>query len=140
MIARADMNLAQTLDFNSFTRLDLWNQYLAQPAVDGLLYFEYAPYSGAHGAIEFSTNGKPVIAAREMLWGGLEEETNVIANVNAAARDPSSPLGYSLVAVHVWTKNLGNVQMVVTNLAADVRVVTPDAFSRLVQANVGRRL
>lgn len=140
LMARADLNIVQILDFNSFNKTNLWEQYLAQPTIDGLFYEEYSPYHGAHGATSFVSNGKPVVAARESLWGGLEEETNVIANINAAPRDPSSPAGYSMVAVHVWTKDLGNVQMVVTNLAADVRVVTPDAFLKLVRANVGCRL
>jgi hypothetical protein len=139
-MARTDLNIVQLLDFNSFTRLDVWDKYLAQPCVDSLFYMEYAPYNGAHGAVEFSANGKPIVAAREMLWAGLEEETNVIANINSAPRDPSSPSGYTMVAVHVWDKSLGNVQQVVTNLASDVRVVTPDVFARLIRTNVGCRL
>ncbi|MEO7299038.1 MAG: choice-of-anchor J domain-containing protein, partial [Verrucomicrobiota bacterium] len=112
----------------------------AQPAIDALYYLDYSPYHGAKGAVYFSTNGKPVIACRESLWADLEEDSTLIANINAASRDPSSPLGYSMVAVHVWSKNLANVQNVVTNLASDVRVVTPDAFAKLIQQNVGRRL
>jgi len=42
--------------------------------------------------------------------------------------------------VHVWDKNLGDVQNVVTNLSADVRVVTPDVFVNLILNNVGRKL
>ncbi len=139
-MARADLDIGQILDFHSFNRLDLWNQYLAQPNIAGLLYLEYAPYNGAHGAVLFSAGGKPVIAARDLLWAGLEEETNVIANINSYPRDPASPAGYTFVSVHVWSKNLGNVRQVVTNLAPDVRVVTPDAFVRLVRDNVGRKL
>jgi len=137
---RADLNIAQIIDFNSFNRLDLWNKYLAQPSIEALFYLEYAPYNGAHGAILFSTNGNPIIGARDLLWAGLEEETNLVANINSYPRDPSSPAGYTLVLVHVWSKNLGNVQQVVTNLASDVRVVTPEAFTRLIRANVGRKL
>jgi hypothetical protein len=140
LMARADLNLVQVLDFNSVGRMDLWNQYLAQPTMDALFYEEYSPYHGAHGVVSFGANGKPVIAARESLWADLEEETNIIANINAAVRDPSSALGYTMVCVHVWTKNLGNVQQVVTNLAPDVRVVTPAAFACLVRQNVGCRL
>ena len=139
-MCRADLNLCQILDFNSFNRSDLWNQYLAQPAIDGLFYLEYAPYNGAHGAMLWSTNGKPVIGVRDLLWAGLEEETNLIANLNSYSTDSSSPGGYTLVAVHVWSKDLANVQQVVTNLASNVRVVTPDAFVRLIRDNVGRRL
>jgi hypothetical protein len=139
-MTRGDLNIVQILDFNAFTKSAVWDQFLAQPAIDALFYMEYAPYNGAHGAIAFSSNGKPIISAREMLWGGLEEETNVIVNINSAPRDPSSPAGYSMVAVHVWTKNLDNVQQVVTNLASDVRVVTPEIFAKLIRTNIGCRL
>jgi hypothetical protein len=140
LAGRADMEIVQILDFNSFNRSDLWNKYLTQPNIQSLFYLEYAPYNGAQGAVLFSTNGNPVIAARDMLWAGLEEETNVIANINSYPRDPSSPEGYTFVTVHVWSKNLANVRQVVTNLASDVRVVTPDAFAKLIRSNVGRKL
>lgn len=137
---RADMNICQILDFDSFGRLDLWNKYLAEPAIDGLFYLEYAPYNGAHGAIEWSASGKPVIGARDLLWAGIEEETNLIANLNSYPTDASSPSGYTLVAVHVWSKELANVLAVMTNLASSVRVVTPGEFVRLIRDNVGRKL
>jgi hypothetical protein len=139
-MVRSDMNICQILDFGSFGRLDLWNEYLAEPAIDGLFYLEYAPYNGAHGAIEWSAGGKPVIGARDLLWAGIEEETNLIANLNSYPTDASSPSGYTLVAVHVWSKELTNVLDVVTNLAPTVRVVTPGEFVRLIRDNVGRRL
>lgn len=139
-MGRADMNLAQIIDFSSFSRLDLWNKYLAQPNIDGLLYLEYSPYSGAGGAMEFATNGKPVIACRDLLWSGIEDEGTLIANLKSYPRDPASPSGYTFVSVIVWGKSQANVQQVVTNLPSDVRVVTPDVFAKLVRNNVGRRL
>lgn len=136
----ADLTIVLINDFNSFGRLDLWNKYLAQPNINGLFYLEYSLYSATGGAMLFSTNGRPVIGARDLLWAGVEEDTNVIANINSYPRDPSSPAGYTLVMVHVWDKNLGDVQNVVTNLSADVRVVTPDVFVNLILNNVGRKL
>jgi hypothetical protein len=140
LMTRADLNIVEIIDFNSFSRLDLWNKYLAQPNINGLLYLEYAPYNGAHGAVRFSTNGQPVVAARDLLWSGLEEPTNLIANLNSYPRDPSSPSGYTFVSVLVWSETQANVLQVVTNLAPDVRVVTPDVFVKLVRNNVGRKL
>lgn len=140
LMSRSDLNIAQIIDFNSFNRLDLWNKYLAQPNINALLYLEYSPYNGAHGAVLFSTNGQPVIAARDLLYSGLENETNLINNLNSYPRDPSSPAGYTFVSVHVWSKTQGNVLQVVTNLAPDVRVVTPDVFVKLIRNNVGRKL
>ena len=137
LMGQADLNLVTILDFSSFSRMDLWNKFAAQPNIEGLLYWEYAPYNGAHGAVRFTDNGKPVIGAREMLWSGLEEETNLIANLRVASRDPATSGGYSLVAVHTWSKDLGSVLQVVTNLAPDVRVVTPEVLARLIRRNLG---
>jgi hypothetical protein len=140
LMDRADLNLVTINDFGSFSRLDLWNQYLSQPNIAGLFYVEYSLYSALGGATLFSTNGRPIISARDLLWAGVEEPAKVIANLNAYPRDPSSPAGYSFVNLHVWDKTLNDVQNVVTNLAPDVRVVTPDVFVRLVRNNVGRKL
>jgi hypothetical protein len=134
-MGRADLNIVQILDFNSFNRTDLWDKFTAQPNIDALFYLEYAPYNGAHGAVIFS-NGKPVIGAREMLWSGLEDEPALLSHLNSAPRTPSSANGYSLVVVHAWSKTMSNICNVVTNLASDVRVVTPDAFVKLMRQNV----
>ncbi|MDB6065517.1 MAG: hypothetical protein JWR26_1725 [Pedosphaera sp.] len=139
-MTRADLNVAQIIDFNSFTNTGLWNKYFAQPAIDSLIYLDYSNYAAKQGALYFSTNGKSMISPSDVLWSGVEEETNVIAKMNAAPRDPSSPAGYSLVLVHVWSKNLGNVQTVVAGLASDVRVVTPDQYVKLIRDNIGRKL
>lgn len=137
---RADMDVVHVNDFYSFGRLDLWNKYLAQPNIHGLFYLEYSLYNAFGGAVIFSGNGRPIISARHLLWSGVEEATNVIAKINSYQRDPSRFAGYSLVEVHVWSKTLGDVKNVVTNLAPDVRVVTPDELVRLVRNNVGRKL
>ena len=140
LMSAADMSIVQILDFGSFHRMDLWNKYFSQPGIEALFYLEYAPYSGAHGQILFSTNGNPVIAARDMLWPGLEEPEQLIKNINSYSRDISSPDAYTMVPVLVWKATQSTVQHVVTNLAPHVRVVTPDRFVRLVRSNVGRRL
>jgi hypothetical protein len=137
---RADLNLVHVNDFGSFGRLDLWNKYLAQPNIDGLFYVEYSRYNAIGGAVLFSSNGRPIISARDLWWQGVEEPAQAISNINSYPRDVSSWAGYTLVQVHVWTKILSDVQNVVTNLAPDVRVVTPDVFVKRVRDNVGRRL
>lgn len=137
---RADLDLAYINDFDSFERLDLWNQYLSQPNVAGLFYDEYSLYSEWGGAILFSTNGRPIISTRDLIWAGVEEPAEAIANINSYPCDTSSPDGYTLVQVHVWDETLSDVQTVVNGLASNVRVVTPDAFVKLVRNNVGRKL
>ncbi len=133
----ADLGIVQILDFNAFNRLDLWSKYTAQPSLDAVIYLEYSRYDNPAGAVLWS-NGKPVLSARKMLWGGLagEDEATVINTLNTAARDPYRAAGYSLVVVHVWSQTLSNVLNVVNGLAPDVRVVTPDTLVRLMKTNI----
>ena len=142
-MTRADMDITQILDFNSFNNAALWNQYLAQPNINALIYLEYSQYNDPGGAIYFSTNGKPILSCSDLIWGGLESPAQVAANANNAPRDPSNPSSYKLVEYHLNDStypNLSSVLQVVTNLAAYVQVVTPEEYQRLVVANVGRKL
>jgi len=140
LMAKADLNLVQILDFDAFARTDLWDCYTAQPHIDGLLYMDYSRYDAARGATLFS-NGKPVVAARAMLWGGLPgaDEASLVQLLNTAPRDPSDPSAYTLAAVHVWSKTLQDVKKVVDALDPRVRVVTPDTLVKLLRINVGER-
>ncbi len=140
LLDRTDLDIVQILDFHSFNRIDLWNTYFSQPNLRGLFYLEYAPYNGAQGAIQFSTNGQPIIAARDLFWPGLEEAPALIQHLNSYPRDPSSPDGYSLVPVLVWGETVASIASVVSNLAPQVRVVTPDVLVREVRNRVGRNL
>ena len=124
LLAAADLDIVNILDADAYGRMDLWDRYLARPHVQALLYTGYG--ETPHGRISFSTHGKPIIEARDNLWGGLEEEATVIANINARPANPQAADGYSLVFVHVWTKDLSSIQTVVNGLHANVRVVTPD--------------
>jgi hypothetical protein len=130
----ADLHICQILDFN-LNRMDIWNKYLAQTNIDALFYFPYG--SSTSGQILWSTNGKQVIAQRDVLWAGIEEEPTLISHINSRPTTPSNAAGYTLVLVHVWTKSLSNVRTVVNALNPTVRVVTPDAFVKLIEANLG---
>ena len=136
-MAKADLNIVQILDFHSLTNTPVWDVYTARPQIDGLFYLEFGDHAADAGATVWS-NGKPVIAPRAKLWQGLPgaDETTVTNLINAAPRDPTSPAGYSLVVVHVWSKSLADVKTVVDALAPDVRVVTPEALVQLVADNV----
>jgi len=140
LLDRADLGIVQILDFNSFTRRDLWNTYFSQPNIEALLYLEYAPYNGAHGAVMFGTNGNPIVAARDLMWPGLEEGPQLIQRLNSYPRDPTSPDAYSLVPVLVWGETVASMATVVSNLAPQVRVVTPDTLVRKIRGRVGRNL
>lgn len=132
-MGNTNINICQVLDQGAVGRTDLWTKYLAQPNINGVLYFGYGETTT--GQISFS-NGKPMIAQKDILWGGLEEEPALTANINGRPFNPWSADGYTLVLVHVWTKNLTNIKTVVNGLGPNVRVVTPDAFVKLVTANV----
>jgi hypothetical protein len=132
---KANLNIVNILDQGVIGRMDLWNKYLSHSNIDGLIYTGYG--EAPHGSIRFSDNGKPVIEARDNLWAGLEEEATVISNINSRPTDPSNASGYTLVFVHAWTKDLSSIQTVINGLNSNVRVVTPDAFIKLVKTNLG---
>lgn len=130
----AGLNICNILDQNLNSHMDVWNKYLAQPNIDALIYTGYG--EAPQGTITFSSNKKPIIAERDNLWQGLEEEATVTSNINSRPANPHSADGYSLVFVHIWTKDLSAIQKVVNGLNSNVRVVTPDAFVKLIKANL----
>ena len=132
-MGRADLSVAQIIDFNSFENIALWSSYLKRPEIDGLIYLEYSRYDGLKGKVVWS-EGKPVISARTMLWDGLDgaAEASVTAELNAATRNPHSTAGYSVVVWHAWSKSVDNVLAVVDGLAPHVKVVPPDTLVKMV--------
>ena len=136
-MGKADLNIVNILDQGAIGRMDLWNKYLSQSNIDGLIYTGYG--EAPNGSIRFADNGKPIIEARDNLWAGLEEEATVISHINSRPADPSNAAGYTLVFVHTWTKDLASIKTVVDGLNPNVRVVTPDAFIKLIKTNLGSR-
>ncbi|MEQ7008594.1 GxGYxYP domain-containing protein [Actinopolymorpha sp. B17G11] len=136
---RADLHVAQIIDFDSFSDTALWSAYLQRDQIDGLIYLEYSRYDSHKGAVVWA-HDKPVISARTMLWDGLDgaDEASVTAELNAAERDPSSTAGYSVVMWHAWSKTVDSVKTVVDNLAPHVKVVPPDTLVKMVAAHASR--
>ncbi|WP_152361619.1 GxGYxYP domain-containing protein [Microlunatus speluncae] len=134
---RADLGVVQILDFESFDDPDLWSAYLRHDQITGLIYLEYSRYDGLRGRVRW-VEDKPVISARTMLWDGLSSPDQVIETLNAAAADPSSADGYSVVMLHCWSMSLDDLGHVVDNLAPHVSVVTPDALIRMMTRYVDR--
>lgn len=65
--------------------------------------------------------------------------TELAATLAAQPADPTSPGGYSLVAVHVWSHTVADVVEVVSKLAAlgaNVEVVAPSKLVQRVASNV----
>ena len=135
----ADLNICEILDFD-ITRMDVWNQFLAQTNIDALFYFPYG--SSTSGQILWSVNGKPVVAQRDIMWSGIESPTNLEARINsetaaAGGVNVTNAAAYTLVLVHIWDYSLSDVVTAITNLDSRCRVVTPDVFVKLISANVG---
>jgi hypothetical protein len=145
LMGLSDLRLVQIIDNDAFERTDLWDAYLSQPNIDGLIYFDYAPYDKYRGRIAWA-RGKPVVSAAMQLWGPGDHASTpakpsrnspdaVAARLNRAPRDPYSEKGYSLVVVHVWTHTVADVAALAARLDPGVEVVAPDEFFRRVQTN-----
>jgi hypothetical protein len=137
-MACADLNVVQILDQFSFETRRIWDEYTRRSEIEALIYLEYYDYSAQEGDVRWS-RGKPVIAARTKLWGNLPQSdpTSILDLINnRAARDPTSPQGYSIISIAAWDQSLADVQSLIAGLASDVRVVTPEEITRLMAANV----
>jgi hypothetical protein len=130
---RADLSVAQIIDFDAFKNTRLWSSYLKHPEIDGLIYLEYSRYDSLKGKVVWA-EGKPVISARTMLWEGLDgaDEASVTTELNKATRNPRSTAGYSIVVWHAWSKSVDNVMTVVNGLAPHVKIIPPDTLVKMV--------
>jgi hypothetical protein len=135
-VAKAGMRIVNVLGWNYDEAAAA--AYLAQPAVDGLLWYNYRDYSQLAGNISF-VGGKPVIGGRFSLWDGpFYNTTTLTAALLEMPKTPDAAEGYSLVPVHVWSNNVTDVVTVAEALAAagGFQVVTPDVFVDLITANI----
>lgn len=111
---------------------------LADPAIDGVLYKDYAPYHRRRGAIAWH-HGKPVVAYRYLLWeqrrpdGSLRPDWLPEGVAEAVARQSDDPAGsddaYAVVQVHAWSFRdrggpLEAIHDTVRRLPPGTRVVT----------------
>ena len=103
-MSKVDQNYVLILDDEAFYKKDLWNKYTCNSNIDALLYLNYYINNAYKGKIIWS-NDKPVISCRDLLWGGLEDENELISNINnrinsgyTNIKDPNS---YTFVYVHV---------------------------------------
>lgn len=136
-MALTDTKVVAIIDEQSFDDVSLWDCYTAQPNIEGLLYLEYSLHSRRKGEVKFS-NGKPVFSCTHLLWKGLEEEDQVVADINTRPRDKNDVNSYSCLYVHAWSKTMENVNDVVERLDPHVKVVTPEQFVRLLSKNLAK--
>ena len=136
-----DQKYVLILDDEAFYNKDLWDKYTCNSNIDALLYLNYDKNNAYDGKIIWSNN-KPVISCRDLLWGGLEDENDLIANINSRIdsghTNINDPDSYTFVYVHVWSNTMDNVNDVVNKLNKNskVKIVTPDTFVKLITDNV----
>ena len=141
---KVDQHYVLILDDEAFYKKDLWDKYTSNSNIDGLLYLNYDKNNSYEGKIIWSNN-KPVVSCRDLLWGGLEDENELISNINnrvllgyTKINDPKS---YTFVYVHVWSNTMDNVYDVVNKLSKNpkVSIVNPNDFMKLIKENVKRK-
>lgn len=138
---KVDQNYVVIIDDNSLYKSDLWDKYTQCSNIDGLFYLDYKRNNNYKGQIVWSNN-KPIVSCRDLLWGGLEEEDELIENINLRANkeyiDVNNEDSYTFVYVHVWSKDMNNLQNVVDKISINprVQIVTPDVFMNLIKNNI----
>jgi acyl-CoA-binding protein len=101
------------------------NELLDEPEVDAVLYKDYSPYHGRHGAISWH-NGKPCLSYKFSLWENMkgaspQELADQIAKLPA---DPTSDAGsYALITVHAWS--FGNIGGPLTAIKQTIDLLPP---------------
>lgn len=136
-----DQKYVLILDDGAFYKTDLWDKYTCHSDIKGLFYLDYKKHNSYDGKIIWSNN-KPVVSCRDLLWDGLENESQLIANINDRIKlgytDITNQNSYTFVYVHVWSKTMDNVQDIINRLNENPksRIVTPDTFMKLIKDNV----
>lgn len=140
-----NQNYVLILDDKAFYNKDLWDKYTSNENIDGLLYLEYDKNNSYNGEILWS-NKKPIVSCRDLLWEGLEDETQLINNITERVKlgytDVKNPNSYTFVYVHVWSNTLDNVNDVIEKLRKNpsVKVVLPNEFMQLIKNNVSPKI
>lgn len=140
-MSKVDQNYVLILDDEAFYKKDLWDKYTCNSNIDALLYLNYDINNAYKGKIIWS-NDKPVISCRDLLWGGLEDENELISNINnrinSGYTNIKDPNLYTFVYVHVWSNTMDNVNDAINKLNKNpkVKIVTPDTFIKLIRNNV----
>ncbi len=138
---KVDEKYVVIIDDNSFYDIDLWDKYTSCSNIDGLFYLNYKRGNNYNGEIIWSNN-KPIVSCRDLLWDDLENEDELINYINSRVNldyiDITNPESYTFVYVHVWSKDMDNLQKVINKLNSNpkIKVVTPDIFMRLINNNI----
>ena len=138
---KVDQKYVSIIDDSSFYDNTLWDKFTIKPNIQGLFYLDYHMHNNYHGEITWSNN-KPIVSCRDLLWDNIENEDELVENINqrinSGQTDIHNSNSYTFVYVHVWSKDLSNVQEVINKLNENskVSVVTPETFMELLINNV----
>jgi len=138
---KVDEKYIAIIDDASFYNNELWNKFTIKPNILGLFYLDYHKHDKYHGEIIWSNN-KPIVSCRDLLWGSLESEDELVQNINkridSGQVDIYNSNSYTFVYVHAWSQSLSNIEMVVNRLKRNskVAIVTPETFMELIKKNV----
>ncbi|BCM89307.1 hypothetical protein IAD21_01152 [Abditibacteriota bacterium] len=117
---------------------------LDQPIVSSVIYKDYSPYNGRHGAIMWH-RGKPCLSYKFMLWVNLMEPNDVAREVAQMPTDPlNNEASYALVNLHAWSWGdqggpLVKVQETIDKLPPNTRVVTATQLMQMLTENFAAR-
>jgi hypothetical protein len=136
-----DQNYVTVIDDNSFYNKSLWDKYTCNANIDGIFYLNYHKHNDYNGQIIWSNN-KPIVSCRNLLWSGIEDESQLVENINNSIKNGytniNTPDAYTFVYVHVWSKTMKDVHNSISKLNDNpkVRIVTPDTFMKLIEKNL----
>lgn len=141
---KSGLSIMQAIDFGAVGNAGVWRDFLKHPEISGVIYFEYAPYHGADGAVNFVEN-KPVIAAKASFWEGLtprpplagSSEDDIARLVNSAPADLANPDSYIIIAVHVWSKSVGDVEKLAARFDENTLIVSPETLFKTASERLG---
>lgn len=144
LMKKSGLSIMQAIDFGAAGNAGVWRDFLKHPEISGVIYFEYAPYHGADGAVNFVEN-KPVIAAKASFWEGLtprpplagSSEDDIARLVNSAPADLANPDSYIIIAVHVWSKSVGDVEKLAARFDENTLIVSPETLFKTASERLG---
>ena len=106
-----------------------------QANIDAVFLYYGDAYCGRKGGVTW-TGGKPVIGGRAALWHGFETPVSLARLLRSLPSDPRDAASYSLIPVHVWSRNVTSVVDAVALLGDYFDVVTPEELVAKMTANV----
>jgi len=135
----ADLNVVGVIN-NNVGGMEEIIPLLERPEIEGILYKDYSPYDGRHGAIIWH-KGKPCISFKFDLRPDRQGPEKIAEEVSKLPASPRTDEGsYTLVTVLAWGyQDIGGpmeaVRRTIELLPENTRVVTANQLVALMKAN-----